>query len=299
MKRNVGVVGLGNMGKLMAKNLIKADYPVTVYDIRPETAEELRALGATVAANPKEVGARSDIVFVMVLDFPQVTACTLNSETGLINGMKTGSILIVTSTIAPSQIKKVAEVAADRGINVLDSPVSGGVLGAEKGTLTMMVAGEDAVFESCKDVLMAVGSNARKVGNEIGVGQVVKAANQLLVSVIMVAIAEAMVLGTKAGADPKVLFDVIKRSVGNSYLFEEKMPTILQGNFSRRGALDIQIKDLEICLSMGKEMNVPLYTSAISREVFLWANAIGLGSEDISAIVKVFEKVAGVEVRER
>jgi len=162
-----------------------------------------------------------------------------------------------------------------------------------------MVAGDDAVYESCKEIFATVGSNTRRVGKEIGLGQVVKAANQLLVSVHVVAMAEAMVLATKAGADPEVVFDVIKRSVGNSYLFEEKMPTILERNFSRRGALDIQIKDLDICLTMGREMNVPLLTSAISREVFLWANGMGLGSEDISAIIKVFEKAAGVEVRKR
>jgi 3-hydroxyisobutyrate dehydrogenase-like beta-hydroxyacid dehydrogenase len=299
MKKSVGVVGLGNMGTRMAKNLIKAHYPVTVYDIRPEPMDELKALGADVVETPKELGAKSDVVFVMVLNYSQVEACTLDSDHGLLYGMKPGSILVVTSTIAPSEIKKVAAVAALRKVNVLDSPVSGGVSGAEKGTLTMMVAGDDAVYESCKEIFATVGSNTRRVGKEIGLGQVVKAANQLLVSVHVVAMAEAMVLATKAGADPEVVFDVIKRSVGNSYLFEEKMPTILERNFSRRGALDIQIKDLDICLTMGREMNVPLLTSAISREVFLWANGMGLGSEDISAIIKVFEKAAGVEVRKR
>ncbi|MGE4283669.1 MAG: NAD(P)-dependent oxidoreductase, partial [Clostridia bacterium] len=165
--------------------------------------------------------------------------------------------------------------------------------------LVLMVSGTDEVFEECKDALVAVGTNTTKVGNEIGLGQVVKAANQLLVTVHLVAIAEAMVLGTKAGADPEIMYEVIRKSAGNCWMFEQKMPTILEGDFSNRGALDIQIKDIDICLKTGKELNVPLYTSAICREVFIWANAMGHGREDASAIIKVFEKVAGVEVRKK
>ncbi|NPV54949.1 MAG: NAD(P)-dependent oxidoreductase [Firmicutes bacterium] len=298
IKENIGFIGLGSMGKSMAKNLLKAGFPLTVYDIRLEPVEELKGLGASGAASPREVGAKSDIIFVMVLNFPQVESCTFGDD-GVLAGMKPGSTLIVTSTIAPSEIKKVAEAAAAKGVNVLDSPVSGGARGAAAGTLTMMVAGSDDVFEACKDALFAVGSNTIKVGNEIGIGQVVKAANQLLVSVHLVAIGEAMVLGTKAGADPEIMYEVIRKSAGNCWMFEDKMPTILEGDFSTRGALDIQIKDLNICLMTGKELNVPLFTSAVAREVFLWANAMGLGRQDASAIIKVFEQVAGVEVRKR
>jgi len=297
MKKRVGVAGLGNMGKPMARNLLKKGYSVAVYDVRPEPMEELKAYGATVTTSPRELGENSEIVFVMVLDFPQMEACVFAAETGLLYGMKPDSTFIICSTIGVAGIRKIAEAAAQRGINILDSPVSGGVLRAEDGSLTMMVSGDETVFESCKEVLMAVGSNAKKVGKEIGVGQIVKAANQLLVSVNIVAVAEAMVLGTKAGADPEVLFEIIRKSVGNSYLFEEKMPTILKGDFSRRGGLGIQIKDLDICLDLAKQTSVPLFMGAISREIFVLACAMGLGSEDISAVIKVFEKAAGVEVR--
>jgi 3-hydroxyisobutyrate dehydrogenase len=258
----------------------------------------MKELGAYGASSLKEVGERSDIVFVMVLNFPQVESCT-TAENGVLSGMKLGSTLIVTSTIAPSEIKQIAQEAAAKGVNTLDAPVSGGAGGAAAGSLVLMVSGPDEVFEECKEALLAVGSNTMKVGNEIGVGQVVKAANQLLVTVHFVAMSEAMVLGTKAGADPEILYEVIRKSAGNSWLFENKMPTILEGDFGTRGALDIQIKDIDICLKTGKEFNVPLYTSAACREVFIWANAMGFGRDDASSVIKMFEKVAGVEVRKK
>ena len=298
MKKKVGVIGLGSMGKSIAKNLLKAGFELTVYDIRPEPIDELRTLGAYGAESLKEVGERSDIVFVMVLNFPQAESCT-TSKDGVLTSMKPGSTLIVTSTIAPSEIKQIAKAAAAKGINTLDAPVSGGAGGAAEGTLVIMVSGSDEVYEECKEALFAVGSNTMKVGNEIGIGQVVKAANQLLVTVHLVAIGEAMVLGTKAGADPEILYEVIKKSAGNCWMFEQKVPSILEGDFHTRGALDIQIKDIDICLKTGRELNVPLYTSAASREVFIMANSMGYGREDASAIIKVFEKIAGVEVRKR
>jgi len=295
-KKRIGIIGLGSMGKSMARNLLEAGFELTVYDIRPEPIAELVNLGAKSAERPREVGEGSDIVFVMVLNFEQVESCTAGPD-GVLSGMKTGSTLIVTSTIAPSEIKRISEVAAERGINTLDAPVSGGANGAAAGTLVIMVGGDELVFEECKEALMAVGSNTRKVGDAIGIGQVVKAANQLMVTVHLVAMAEAMVLGTKAGADPVVLAEVIQKSAGNSWMFEQKIESVLDGDFSTRGALDIQIKDIDICLRTGRELNVPLYTSAASREVFLWANGLGFGREDASAVIKGFEQVAGVEVR--
>ncbi|MGE4284505.1 MAG: NAD(P)-dependent oxidoreductase [Clostridia bacterium] len=298
MKKKVGVIGLGNMGKSMAKNLLKAGFELTVFDVRPEPIEEMKGLGAYGALSLKEVGERSDIVFVMVLNFPQVESCTV-SENGVLTGMKPGSTLIVTSTIAPSEIKQVAEVAATKGVNTIDSPVSGGTVRAGDGSLVMMVGAPDDVYEDCKEALFAVGSNTIRVGKEIGHGQVVKAANQLLVSVHLVAMAEAMVLGTKAGIDPEIIYEVLKKGVATSAMFESRVPLILERDFKNRGALDIQIKDLNICLTLAKELNVPIFTSAVSREVFLMANGAGYGREDIGAIIKVYEQAAGIEVSKK
>ncbi len=296
MKKRIGVVGLGNMGKFMAANLLKEDFEVTVYDIRPEPIKELEELGATGASTLKQVAENSDIVFLMVLNYPQVQACT-SEEGGLFSGMKQGSHLIVTSTIAPSEIKETAEEAAKYGVTVLDSPVTGGTHGASAGALTLMIGASDQALEECREALSAVGSNIIQVGKEPGIGQVVKAANQLLVSVHVVAMAEAMVLGKAAGADPQVMYDVLTKGVATSAMFEDKVPSILKGDFSRRGGLSIQIKDLDICAKLSKEVNVPLFTSSIARDVFLWATGKGLGDEDLSAVIKLYEEIAGVEVR--
>ncbi len=296
--KKIGFIGLGNMGKSMARNLLKGGYEVTVFDIRAEAIEELKKEGAKGASSLSEVGSDADTVFVMVLNVKQVEAVTLG-ENGAISGMKPGSTLIVTSTIAPSEIQKIADIASEKGIDTIDSPVSGGTGRAADGSLVMMVSCEDSVYEKCKDALLTVGSNTIRVGKKIGMGQTVKAANQLLVSIHVVATAEAMVLATKAGVDPELLFEVIKKSVGTSFMFEQKVPLILARDFRNRGALDIQIKDLDICLKMGRELDVPLYLSALSRELFIMAEGKGYGREDLCAVTKLLEEVAHVEVKKQ
>jgi 3-hydroxyisobutyrate dehydrogenase-like beta-hydroxyacid dehydrogenase len=294
--KKIGFIGLGNMGKQMVSNLIKSGFEVNVFDIRKEVVEEMAAKGAKSAGSLQEVGERSEIVFVMVLNFKQVQSVTLG-EGGVISGMKPGSILIVSSTIAPSQIRSIADYAKERGVELIDSPVSGGVIGATEGTLVMMAAGTQNVFERCKDALISVGKNTVWVGNDIGMGQTVKAIIQLLVSVHVVVTGEALVLAQKAGVDPVILTETISKSAGNSYMFNLKAPKILDRDWEKKGALDIQIKDLDICLKMGRELDVPLFLSAVSREIFLMAEGMGFGSEDLCAITKVYEMAAKTEVQ--
>ncbi len=298
MKKNkrIGFVGLGNMGKPMSERLLKEDFEVTVYDIRPEPIKELEELGATGASNLKQVAENSDIVFLMVMNYPQVQACTIE-EGGLFSGMKPGSHLIIASTIGPSEIKEIAREAAKYDVTVLDVPCTGGTHGAIAGTLTLIIGASDQALEECKEVLSAVGSHLIQVGKEVGAAQVVKAANQILVSVHTVAMAEAMVLGKAAGADPQVLYDVLTKGVATSAIFENKVPSILKGDFSCKGALEILIKDLSICAKLSKELSVPLFASSIARDVFLWATGKGLENEDFSTIIKLYEEIAGVEVR--
>jgi len=284
------------MGQHMTLNLLKAGYEVTVFDVRKEAVQAAAAKGAKEAASLKELGTNSDIVFVMVLDFKQVQSATLGQE-GVISGMKPGSTLVITSTIAPSQTQSIAAYAKDYGVAVIDSPVSGGVTGAMEGTLVMMAAAPQDVFDKCKDALFAVGKNTIKVGNDIGMGQTVKAINQLLVSIHCVATAEALVLSQKAGVDPAVLIDIISKSVGASYMFNQKAPKTLDRDWSNKGALDIQIKDLDICLKMGRELEVPLFLSSISRELFIMGEGMGFGREDLCAIAKVYEASAKTEVK--
>lgn len=291
----VGLIGLGNMGKNMARNLVKGGFDLTVYDVREEPVKEMMEQGAKGAGSLEELGQACDMIFVMVMNFPQVQSCVLG-DGGVLNYMKEDSTLIVTSTIAPTEIIQVAEAAAKKGIHVIDSPVSGGVKGAASGTLMMMVAAEDKIYERCKDAIKAVGSKATKVGDKIGMGQTVKAANQLLVSVHSVAMAEAMTLAVAAGADPQITYDIITQSAGNSTMFEDKVPYIMDRDFQARGALEVQLKDLEICLKTGKDYNVPLPTTAASREIFIHAKGMGLAREDLCSLVKVFEQASNVTV---
>ena len=294
--KKIGFIGLGNMGNRMTSNLLKAGYEVTVFDVRKEAMQDMIEKGAKAALSLKELGKSSEIVFVMVLNFRQIQAVTLGEE-GVISGMKPGSTLIITSTIAPSEIQLIAAYAKERGIDTIDSPVSGGVVGATEGTLVMMAAAAQDVFDKCKDVMLTVGKNTIKVGNEIGMGQTVKAINQLLVSVHVVATAEALVLSQKAGVDPAILLDIISKSVGASYMFNTKAPKILDRDWTNKGALDIQIKDLDICLKMGRELNVPLFLSAASRELYIMGEGMGFGREDLCAITKVYEASAKTEVK--
>ncbi len=226
------------MGQSMVRNLLKSGFTVSVFDVRKEAIDAAVNNGAVPAASLRELGAQSDIVFVMVLNAAQVRSVTLGPD-GVIDGMKPGGAVIVTSTIAQSDIVAVAQYGMERGINVVDSPVSGGTIGAEKGTLVMMAACPDNTFALCRDALFAVGSNTYHVGREPGMGQTVKAAIQLLVSIHVIATAEAMVLGQKAGVDPEMLYEIVNKSVGTSHMFTLKAPMIMERDFANRGALDI------------------------------------------------------------
>ena len=294
--KKVGFVGVGNMGMLMAENLMKKGFEVIAYDLRKEAVEAIAAKGAEPANSINEVGAKSDIVFSMVLNFKQISSVAFGEE-GLIQNMKPGSCLIITSTIAPSQVRMVEEYAKPYQVEIVDSPVSGGMAGAQAGTLSMMVACKDSTFKKCEDVLRAVGSNTEKVSEDVGIGQTVKAAVQLLVSIHTTAAGEALVMLQKAGVDIRQACEIIKKSAGNSFMFEQKYPMLLERDFDRRGALDIQIKDLDICLQLGRELGAPLYLSALTRELYLAAESMGHGKEDLCAVAKVYEMTAQTEIK--
>lgn len=294
----VGIIGLGNMGKNMAQNLIKGGFDLMVYDVRRDPIEEMIELGAKGATSLEELGNFCDMVFVMVMNYIQVQSCVMG-DTGVLNYMKPESTLIVTSTIAPTEIIEVAEFAKTKGVKVIDSPVSGGVKGASQGTLMMMVAAEDAVYTKCEKAIKTVGSKATKVGSKIGMGQTVKAANQLLVTVHSVAMAEAMTMAVAAGADPQITYEIISQSAGNSAMYEDKVPQILNRDFKARGALEVQLKDTEICLKTGKDYNVPLPTTAAAREVFIHAKGMGHAKDDLCSLIKVFEQAAGIVVEQK
>ncbi|MFQ6116497.1 MAG: NAD(P)-dependent oxidoreductase, partial [bacterium] len=196
--RKVGFVGLGDMGMGMAKNLLKNGFELTGYDLREERLQELVQLGGKRATSCQQVAENSDAVFVMVLNGQQVKEVVLG-QTGLLEGLKPGATIIVTATIHPSEVKELEKPVHEKGINLIDTPVSGGKSGAENGTLTLMTAAKKEVFEDCKSVLEAVGQNIYHVGEEIGMGQTVKASLQALIGASFTAIFESLVLGAKAG----------------------------------------------------------------------------------------------------
>ncbi|SDI89545.1 NAD(P)-dependent oxidoreductase [Natribacillus halophilus] len=292
--QKVGVVGLGSIGFNMAKNLVEAGYELSVFDINPHPMDELERYGARKTNSPREVGASAHIVFLMVQNFSQCESC-LTGNDGIMQGMEDGAI-IVTSTIAPDEVREIEGICSKKGIEVLDSPVSGGVKGAESGSLTLMVAGKKELYDFCLPVLHVVGSNVRKVGDEIGLGQAIKAVNQHLVSIHLVAMAEALALGVKGGLDPELIYDVVKDSAGNSWMFEDKVPGILERDFLPRSSLDIQKKDLDICIHTGNQLQVPLFLGSACKEIYKLADAKNLDQEDSSTLVKIYEELGDLLV---
>ena len=291
--QKAGFIGLGSMGSHMAKNILKAGYSLTVFDINHEAMDELERLGAHKANSPKEVGENSQIVFLMVQNFSQCESCILGTD-GLLEGIRKG-VIIVSSTISPDEVLKIEEFCKEQGIEVLDCPVSGGTKGAKDGMLTLMAAGKDEVYKECLPILQTVGSNIVHVGNKVGLGQSIKAVNQHLASINYVALVETMVLGIKSGLDPELIYHVVKVSTGNSWVFENIVPSMLSRDFSEFNSRNI-LKDLNICQDMGNRTKSPLFLGNVCKEMFKLADSKNLGSDDFSSIVKIYEEMGDILV---
>ena len=294
MKR-IGIVGLGNMGIGMAKNLVDAGFPLSGFDLRQERKEMLSELGGTSVASISAVGENSDCVFVMVMHGSQVQS-VVAGDGGLLETMRPGSCIIVSATINPADIKVLIEKTEKKGIELIDSPVSGGKSGADSGTLTMMAAAKKEVLEEHRGVLEAVGKSIFHVGESIGQGQVVKAALQALIGASFTAIFESLVLGTKAGADPEILYEVFCASGVGSGLLKGCGALILDRKFEDTGShIATMYKDLGISMAMARENGCAVFTAATAYELF--QTGMSLYPEgDNWAIVKFLEKIAGTEV---
>jgi 3-hydroxyisobutyrate dehydrogenase-like beta-hydroxyacid dehydrogenase len=295
MKNHIGFLGLGNMGMGMAKNILQAGFPLVAYDIQEEPLKKIKALGAQLGENPKEVAQKASVSIIAVLNYAQVEQVVLG-ERGLCEGVSSGDLVIIASTIAPAEVKALARTLEKQGVKVLDAPISGGKEGAEAGTLTIMVGGEKAEFERCRNIFEAMGKNIYYLG-ALGSGLSLKLVNNLLVAVNGLAVAEAMVLGVKAGLDPQMMLDIIPKSAGDSWMFRNRAYRMVDRDFTCRGELDILLKDLTFIMDMGRSLKIPLVLSAVAKEIFQMANCLGYGKEDDAAIVKVIEKIAGVEVK--
>lgn len=293
-EKRIGFIGLGSMGKAIATNILKANFPLTVFDIREEPLLEMKKLGAKVAKSVKKVGEECDIVVVMVLNYPQIKQVVLPPE-GLLSSLRKGSTLIVTSTISPLEIMEVDKAAQQYGISVVDSPVSGGHERAVEGTLVLMVGAEEKVFKENEPLLKAMGKHIYYTGG-VGKGQTVKMINQLLVGVHMVAAAEALIMAKKLGMDLRVLHDIISNSLGDSAVWRMFGPRMIDRDFEPRGAVNTMTKDSRSIVQTAVELGTPILISSIPYQIFRLAESRGLGEKDIASIITIFEEYAGLKV---
>jgi 3-hydroxyisobutyrate dehydrogenase len=292
MAGKVGFIGLGAMGGAMARNLIEAGVPLVVHDI---DASKTARLNAEVAASAKEVAAKSERTIVIVETTEQAQSVIAGGD-GIAHGAKPGHIVICMATIDPFAARALADGLAAKGIAMIDAPVSGGTGRAQSGELSVIVGGAPDVIAKCEDLFAIMGNKTFHVG-PLGSGLAMKLVNNMLVQVNTVAVAEAMVLGVKAGLDPKTIYDVVRVSTGASAAWELRVPRILQGDFVPGGTIDISYKDQELETAFAKRLGVPLLLANVTQQVYQMARAQGLNKQDGAAIVKVFEQLAGVTVR--
>ena len=291
----VGYIGLGLMGKSIARNIMKAGFPVVVHNRSRGAVDELVAEGTTAANSPKEVAEQVDIVFTNLPDSPDVENVALDAVHGIIAGAKPGMIVVDNSTIKPASARLIAAKLKEKGIFSLDAPVSGGDIGAKNGTLTIMVGGEAEALEKVMPVFQAMGKSVTHVG-EAGAGQVAKAANQIMVAAQMVAMGELLVFSKKAGVDPRKVVDAIKGGAAQCWTLDVKPPRLFDGNRNPGFKAHMQLKDMGIVLDTAKEYGIPISSAEEHTKFFKMMVEQGMGDLDNAAVVGVIEKLAGVEI---
>ncbi len=292
----IGFIGLGVMGKSMALNVLKAGYELTVYDVVRENVDALVQAGAQKGDSPEEVAKQSDVVMTSLPNSAIVESVVLG-EQGVLSGLRENGIIVDLSSITPKTIRKISSMAKEKNISVIDAPVSGGAEGAAKGTLTIMAGGDKKVIEKVMPLLESVGKDIKHVG-DVGAGDTIKAVNNLLLGINMVATAEALVLGKKAGLDPDIMFDIISKSSGGSYALTAKYEKyISKGHFDPGFMVDLMYKDLQLAIDTAKDLQYPLICGTLSQQMFEAARAEGLGDRDISSVIQLFEKWGKTEVR--
>jgi len=291
----IGFIGLGIMGKPMAKNLLKSGLSLVIFDINKESVKEIVEAGGEVGLSPKDVAQKCEIIITMLPNSPHVKAVVLGPD-GVIQGARPGSIIIDMSSIAPKASKEIALEASKKEIEVIDAPVSGGEPKAIKGTLSIMVGGKKEIFDKCYDILSKMGKSIVHCG-DIGAGNTTKLANQIIVALNIAAMSEAFVLGTKAGVNPEVIYNAIRGGLAGSNVLDAKAPMILEGNYKPGFKIDLHIKDLANAMDTGHDLGVPLPLTSQIMEMLQALKVDGLGQSDHSAIIQFYEKLAKVEVR--
>ena len=291
----IGLIGLGVMGKPMARNLMKAGYPLVVHNRSRAAVDELAKEGARAATSPKQVAAQTNIVITMLPDSPDVALVVAGND-GIFDGARAGTLLIDMSTISPVVARKLAHDAAARGIDMLDAPVSGGDVGALNATLSIMVGGKEDAFNRALPVFQTLGKNIVRIG-DAGAGQVAKAANQLIVGLAIEAVSEALVLAAKAGVDPAKVRQALLGGFAQSRVLDLHGQRILNRNFMPGARVSTQHKDLGIALALGKEYNVPLPATAQVHQMYNAMLAAGRADLDHSSLVMLIEQMAQTQVK--
>ncbi|MGD9927984.1 MAG: 2-hydroxy-3-oxopropionate reductase [Sphaerochaeta sp.] len=291
----IGFIGLGIMGKPMAKNLIKAGYSLVVNDINKEAVAELVSAGAEEAASAKEVAQQSDVVITMLPNSPHVQTVMLG-EGGVIEGAREGLVVVDMSSISPIVSREVAAELAKKGVVMLDAPVSGGEPKAIDGTLAIMVGGPEETFKKVEPILQVMGGSVTLVG-EIGSGNTTKLANQIMVAANIAGMSEALVLATKANVDPEKVFKAIRGGLAGSTVLDAKAPLVLEGNFKPGFRIDLHIKDLQNALDTAATVKTPTPLTGLIIEMMRSLSSEGKGSDDHGGLVQWYEKEAGIEVR--
>jgi 2-hydroxy-3-oxopropionate reductase len=294
-KERIGVIGLGIMGKPMARNLMTAGHEVVVYDLFPEPVEELVTDGAVLGTSPADVASKSDITVVMVQNSPQSTTVSLG-ENGIIEAADKGQLVVDMSSIAPLVSQKIGEELADAGIDFLDAPVSGGEPGAIAGTLAIMVGGTQAAFDRAAPIFEATGASAVLCG-EVGAGGFTKLANQICVAANINGLAEALVLTSKAGLNPETVFNAIKGGLAGSNVMNAKAPMMFERNFQAGFRIELHLKDINNVMDTAQQMGVPLQMSAQLQQMLQALFNEGNGTDDHAGILKYVEALAKVEVK--
>lgn len=291
----VGFIGLGIMGKPMAKNLIKAGYELKVYDIMAAAVDEVVASGAKRGENNADVAKDSDIVITMLPNSPHVKTAVLG-ENGVLDGVKAGTILVDMSSINPIASKEVCAEVEKKGCFMLDAPVSGGEPKAIDGTLAIMVGGKQELFDKVKDILAVMGASVTLCG-DIGAGNTTKLANQIIVAANIAAVGEALVLGKKAGVEPEAIYKAIRGGLAGSTVMDAKAPMMMDGNFKPGFRINLHIKDLTNALDTGHDVGAPLPLTAAVMEMMQWLRASGYEGEDHSSLVRYYEYLSKADVR--
>ena len=291
----IGFIGLGIMGKPMAKNLLKAGYKLAVFDINNEVVREVAAAGANEGKSAADVAAQSDLIITMLPNSPEVEQVVLGND-GVLATAQPGTILVDMSSIAPLVSRKLSDELNAKGIVMLDAPVSGGEPKAIDGSLAIMVGGPEEAFNKVKDVLSAMGSSVKLVG-DIGSGNVTKLANQIIVALNIAAMSEAMVLATKAGVDPEKVYQAIRGGLAGSTVLDAKMPLVLNGNFKPGFRIELHIKDLMNVIDTAKGIDAPVMLTQKVLEMMKSLRDEGKAKDDHGGLIRYYEKLAKTEVR--